>query len=525
MPVGTVGGGGRCVRRVCQSLAGDGAEEGGGIGSGRVRRRRLGGSPAPGPDVDSTPGAGERQLPGRAWTLLGAGLGAQQSSDLRTSLLAGASGSLVVSGAAAVWTFLAILVLTRALGAHGYGAYAYALAWATVLAVPASAGLPKLVTREAARAAADQGDVVNGLLRRSFQAVVVASAVVVAVGGAAALGLSDDDRDARLALLLGLGLVPLVASYRIAEAALRGFRRSVEGRIAETTVQPLVLIALVLVVSATSGRRFSPVLAMGLTLAAAAVAVVTSLVLLGRLTPPEVRRAQPRYNGRAWARGARPLLLASAAQTVQAQAALILLGLLGELRSTGAFSVALRWAAFVTFARFVVDLPLAPAIARLHAQGDRRRLQLLLRRATAVVTAFAAVVAIGLAVAGEWALRLFGDGFGWALVPLLILVVGEVVTVACGSVGLSLTMTGHEGAVARAQVVAVVVLVALGLALIPALGANGAAVAHAVSSAALNVVLAVHLWRREGVYAPVLGRRAFERFTPATVGGSGRVPV
>src|ERR687886_218356 len=42
------------------------------------------------------------------------------------------------------------LLLTRQLGAHAYGIYAYATAWAMALSVPATLGLERLIIREVA---------------------------------------------------------------------------------------------------------------------------------------------------------------------------------------------------------------------------------------------------------------------------------------------------------------------------------------------------------------------------------------
>ena len=437
---------------------------------------------------------------------LGRALGGQTSDSLRTSFVASTSGTLLLSVGGTVWSFLAVVLLARVLGGPGYGVYAYALAWSSILVVPAGLGLSQLAVREVAQyEARERPDLVKGLLRGSYRAVLVAAvAVAAAAAGVVALGVGAGDT--RLTVLVALLLVPLVSAYRLAEGVMRGFRRVVEGRVAETTVQPLLLIGLVSVVAAAGDGGITPVGAMGLTVAAAAAAASVGQWLLHRAVPDGVRAAEPEYRTGAWWASARPLLFLHGAQTLHAQIGTILVGALGTATETGAFNVAVRCATFVAFFQMVVNFPLAPSVSRLRARADRDRLQRLVSGAAVAVTVAAVPVAVAFVVLRHPVLRVFDPAFTTAGTALVILVAGELVNVATGAVGVSLTMTGHERLVAGAVSAAVVVNTVVGVVLIPWVGLEGAAIARAVSVAALNVGLALVLWRRERIWAPVLGR-------------------
>ena len=437
----------------------------------------------------------------------GVAVGPQEQHGLRTSLVAGTFATLVANVGATVLNFSVTVVLTRSLDPGEFGAYAYALAWATLLVVPAGMGFPQLLVREVARRAAlrEQAQI-RAVIRGSVRSVLLATLVATSVGGAIAYLLAAGEPDARRVLVVALALVPLVLTYRVAESTMRGLRRLVEGRLAETLVQPTVLITALLVAALVDDDELDPGVAMGLTVGAAAVAAVVSLVLLRRALPPRDAGAVA-PPGRASYREARPLFVIAAAQILQAQAALIVLGASGAVRDSGAFSVALKWAMFVSFLQTAVNFAVAPVVTRLHVQGDRRRLQAVVTRATRGVTLASLPIALVLVVFPQQALAVFGSSFRSADTALLILVVGELVNVGCGSVGVTLTMTNHERDVARLTVAAMGLNVALGLALVPHLGLEGAAIAHATSLAALNVLLARRLWRVEGVYAPVVGGR------------------
>jgi O-antigen/teichoic acid export membrane protein len=83
----------------------------------------------------------------------------------------------------------------------------------------------------------------------------------------------------------------------------------------------------------------------------------------------------------------------------------------------------------------------------------------------------------------------------------------RVVGVFTGPVALILVMTGHEGPATRGLLVAAVLNVALGLALVPHHGAFGAALAFAASILASGLVLGRKLYRCTGFVCTALPAR------------------
>lgn len=438
----------------------------------------------------------------------------QSSSSLRRSFVAGTAGTLILNVGALVWSFGGIVLLGRVLGAKAYGGYVYALGWSALLGVPALLGIPQLLVREVASYEA-RGEpwFTRGAIRRSFQATLAASMTVVILTLPGALVVARGEPAVQRAFAIGLLLIPIVAVYRVSESLMRGFRRVSEGRLAETTVQPLAIIVLVLLARLLLGRGIGPDAAMALTVAAGALAAGASLLLLPRSTPQSVRDASPQYQHRRWVQGLRPLFVFSVAAIVQPQIVLVLVGALDDVKAGGVFSAAFRWAGFVSFLQVVAVSPLAPALARLHASGDKARLQRLLSTTAAVVAAAGLPVALVLVVFSRQALQIFGDAFTEGTRALVILVVGELVNVATGSVAIALIATGHERTVAWVTATAVAVTAALCLVLIPRYGLEGAAIARSVGVAALNVVLVWRLWHHERIYAAVIGRRLVTRLS------------
>jgi len=75
---------------------------------------------------------------------------AAASPRLRNHLIKGAVGSLVLQVGFAGSAFFNALVMARVLGAGGYGAFANAMAWVSLLTIPATFGFGILLVRDTA---------------------------------------------------------------------------------------------------------------------------------------------------------------------------------------------------------------------------------------------------------------------------------------------------------------------------------------------------------------------------------------
>jgi O-antigen/teichoic acid export membrane protein len=101
-------------------------------------------------------------------------------------------------------------------------------------------------------------------------------------------------------------------------------------------------------------------------------------------------------------------------------------------------------------------------------------------------------------------LGLFGPAFGAAQLPLIILLVGQLVNAAAGSVGWLLLLTGYQNQGAFVYgCVAGIHLALLGV-LVPWLGIEGAAIATTVSLSVWNIWLHHLVVRRLDIHPSVI---------------------
>ncbi len=411
-------------------------------------------------------------------------------------------GSFVLKAVNALLGFLATVLLARMLGAQGYGIYAYALSLITLLALPVHAGLPRLITRETAQGLAQgRPDLVRGAWQWSGRMVALLSLVVIVLGGPGLVawqgGLTSP---AGQTMAWALALVPLIALGNLRGAALRGMQRVVLGQLPEFALRPGVFLLLVAGLTLWNPDLLSPATAMMLRAVASLLAFLVGAWLLWTHAPEAVRRARPVVQTRAWLVSSLLFALLAGFGVLNRQINTVLLGLFTAPEAVGRFRVAVQVATLAAFGLQAVNAVVGPRFAEFWVRGEKARLQRLVTRSAQVVLLFNALVTGMFVLAGRPFFHfVFGEDFGASYGPLLILLVGQTVSSAVGSVAQLLNMTGHERDVVLTMGLAVALNVFLGVMLIPRWDIRGAAVAHAVSMSFWNILLWWRVRQRLGI--------------------------
>lgn len=423
------------------------------------------------------------------------------AGGLTSQLLRGGAGSLVAKVAEAILGLVVVVLLARLLGPAGYGVFAFALALVSLAAMPAHAGLAPLVVRETA-CGQQAGDwsAVSGVWRWA-NGLALGFSLLIATSGGIGLWLGWAQGAAlRATLPWALALIPLMALVAIRSASLRGLRHVVAGLFPEQVFRPALFAGLLAGVLISPGMTLSPDEAMALMALSSGVAFGLGAWLLNRYRPQELRQVASHYRPGAWFAAAWPMALTQGFHRINRHADLLLLGLLAAVADVGVYRVAAQGALLVSLGLTALNTVIAPFAVRLNAQGERHKLQKLVRRTAQAALAFALPAVVLFAVAGEWLLvTLFGSEFSAAYWPLLILGLGQLANAGFGATGILLNMTGFERDVTRVVTVAAGLNVALNLGLIPLFGVIGAAAATSASLLFWNIWLWQVAHRRLGI--------------------------
>ncbi|WP_433527955.1 flippase [Micromonospora sp. CA-263727] len=400
--------------------------------------------------------------------------------------------------------FVVMLLLARGLGITQVGRYAQCYAVLALLGLLSLSGFRAGLTRFVAVHLADddpaaiRGTVRLGLLISAGSATVIGAGLAVAAPWLAAL-LHDPQ------LTTGLRLVALtLPASTLCEAALaatRGWRTqryfTLVGQVYEPATR-LALTALALVTGAgLTGAYWALV---GAAWSAAALALGALRRLL-RTVPPAPAAYRPRqlfsFSTVSW--------VSSLSATGLIWMDTLLLGALGSGEDVGVYNVATRLVTVAIFVLAPINAALGPHLAYLYHQERMTEVRRIYRAATGWVVRLSLPAFVALLVFPDDLLRLFGGTFAAGATVTVILAAGQLVNAATGPCGTVLNMSGRVALNMYDNLAVLLLNVLLNLWLIPAYGIVGAAVAWAVSLAAVNL-------------ARVLQVRALIRALPVSAG-------
>jgi O-antigen/teichoic acid export membrane protein len=430
------------------------------------------------------------------------------SEGLGPFLVKALAGSGAVRLAAMAGSFAVGVQLARMLGVEGYGYYGLALSIITVVGIPGELGVPRVVTREVAAAAASQDDArLFGALRWGRRTVLRLSLIVsvLVIAGCYIVGATRPSVPS-LAVVLGAPIIPFMALSRVHGGALQGLHYIVRGQIPATVLRPLI-ISLGLFAAYVAGIRLEVHGAMALnSLAAGLVALVAFIWLQQRL--PDRAAVDVVRSGRQWLASSIPMALTDGMRTLQSELSVLLVGIIAAPAAVGLFRVAVATATVAAAAIPAVVLVALPVTARLHAEQDRDRLQ-------KAVTAFACaqfggvlLLSLPLLILPEFLLALvFGDEFVPAATALRIFAGGQIATAAFGPNGALLNMTHHERRVTRAMGIALAVNISGVLLFTSIWGMEGAAIAFVMALVCWNTLAWLDARRLLGIETSILGIR------------------
>lgn len=397
----------------------------------------------------------------------------------RGQMIRSAAGAGTLKAASIGLAFLASLLYARTLGSHGYGAYAYVMAWATILTVPAGLGLSQYIVRQGSW----HPDSSHWLMRWAIRRVWIAGAGAAAIVLLASL-IPVRDGDPYLFLLAAP--IPLLFNLTAVRSALLQLRgHIVASQWPQMVLAPALTLMSLCVIWLIEGR-----LSGHLVLAATTGAALVNVFVTSALAQRSQRGIGADEPTDADTARALPFMWIGMLYLLNGRIDLIMLGTLDGAQAAGVYSVASRIAELVTFVLLASNMVIAPRIARLHKGGERVKLQRLLTGASRRVAAATLPVAAAFVLLAHPLLKaLYGPEFAAGAIVLQILALAQLFNVFAGPTAVLLNMTGQERLTTMGVAVSVIVNLILNVVLIPRFGATGAAIATGTSLVIWNVLL------------------------------------
>jgi O-antigen/teichoic acid export membrane protein len=404
--------------------------------------------------------------------------------------------------------YLTSLAIARLWGAEVLGTYTLAFYLVTTLSVLCRLGLDTGMLRfGASLRAAGQGGGVPGLFWRGLFLVLCLSGTAavgmyLAGGWLARVFHAPSLLDLLYLAALALPVVALAVFCGETVRSLGGARWVVAQ---QDLLTPFGLLLLVFFLAPKGSVAAKSPGALGVAFLVSSLLGLGFLAAILRPYLREHREAPGRVPIRHLLRYSWPLYLSALFMLAFGALDSLVLGVFTGPEKVAYFESANRTALLVSLPLLAVNAIVPPLFAQFHQKGRVSELEGVAQATARWMYYVSLPLALFTVALSPEILGLFGPGFGEARWALGVLVLAQLVSVACGSVGFLLAMTGHQltltlilglgGAIG-------IPLMAVGAALF---GLNGLALAKGLWLVGVNVLMSLGVWRHLGVKVFAVG--------------------
>lgn len=434
-------------------------------------------------------------------------------------LLASSSTTLFIQLMAMLLGFFSSWLVSRWLGASGWGLFSYIFSWITILSGLTLLGWDMLLLKQT-----------PVLLQKSKQntlyTILFYAIWICLIAGIVCIFLVQTILSAtwfiellppkallsnynnRQLFILATFIIPIIGFIKLYEALLRGFKKITLSQLPIFSVRPVVFLSMITYLYfSTEALSINQLIITNL------VAFLTAFIVSIGLLPAIrhqmiVQFSWQLFNVEKIKRYVQPAAVfwgISVVSLINVKTDIIMLGFFADEASVGVYDIAAKLSEILKILLVVVNLSLSPLIAQWHIQNKKQQLQQTITRSIRIVFWVSLPLAIIYVLFGTNILQTWGSEFTAAYPCLLILGAAQLVNIGTGSVANILNMTGLEQWVFRAGILSTLLNILLNLLLVPQIGITGAAIATATSVITWNFILWYVVWTKLKVDASILG--------------------
>jgi O-antigen/teichoic acid export membrane protein len=283
--------------------------------------------------------------------------------------------------------------------------------------------------------------------------------------------------------------VPFFACYNLFGMALQGLRKVFVSVSILKIVAPLFLIILVLLWKPSSSTTASMLYFFS--------SVITAFIgfYFWRKDIPTVKG---KFEKSVLWKSSSSLWIVAFMQQMIMWSGQFIAGVFNTPQELASLAVARNTSILITFLLAAVSYVSAPRFASMYKENKLKELERYVRNTTRLLIFTSLPVILFMMIFPDFLMSLFGKGFEGGSGYLRVLVLGQFINVATGSVGYLLTMSGHEKDMRNITIINGVLAVVLALILNPIFGAMGSAISTAIAVALSNIMAVGMVKKRMG---------------------------
>ncbi|MAB48733.1 MAG: hypothetical protein CMC05_08895 [Flavobacteriaceae bacterium] len=416
-------------------------------------------------------------------------------------LLLGSFTTFIIKITGMTLGYIVVLLISRNYGAYGTGVYSLALNLLLSLSVFCAFGLDVMILRYVGQYGLENNN--NHKLRNIYYqilSVTIPLSILVAI----ILYLSSNfiteyffkNEDYSIILKICAVGLPFFTAGIINVEFLRGAKKIKISEFYRSVMRPLGVFTVLLFLN--KDEDISRVI-VGLVLA-------IFLSFVGSLLPvhniinnisKNIDKQKKHIKTSKLLKEATPMMMIMVVNTLLISLASFMIEWFKTSKEVGVFNVSLKIAQIVSLVLTVVNVIAAPKFAELFWNDKIEELKKFIRYSSKLIFFGCSVMSLFIIIFSRELLLFFGEEFINGRIPLIILVIGQIVNSASGSVGMFMNMTGNQNAFKNIIILVLLFVTVSYLIFIPMFeGVLGAAIVFSLGAVILNVSSVIYVYKK-----------------------------
>jgi len=398
--------------------------------------------------------------------------------------------------------FLVMFFFARWLGPSDFGLFSLALTIVTIASVISRWGLDQIVTKQVAVHSENKHSlggkgksyVLSALLVVCLFSIFFAIGLWSLAGPMSEIVFNKPGLGVVLKVL-AWGVIPLSVGIILTEA-FKALGRVVLSSFLQNVLIPLLVLMLSIFFVTKSSFDLSH----------AALVYFLALFLCFIITLSVWNNIAPRLKNAGYisfsqiVKDGWPMILVASGALIMSWSDIVIVGVYATASDLGVYSVASRLVMLSMLALVAMNSITAPRYARLYKERRFKEVASLARRSSAILIILVSVPSFIFFIYPNVILGWYGADYALGENVLLVLAVGQLVNVGCGSVGYLLTMTGKQVAMQKIMLTTAMVNIILSICMVQFFGILGVALATASSVIMWNVWAMIEVRKHLGFW-------------------------
>lgn len=379
-----------------------------------------------------------------------------------------AVGSVLIKFGSAFFAFLNGVLLAQYLSVEGFGLYILAFSSMTVLSIPTSMGLHNLITRYISKYEVyNDLSSMKGLLIKTNQFVLFSIIIIYTIAVITYFfWWKRYDTDLVETLLYSFILLPLLGFGALSSAALRGLKLVILSELLDTLIRNFLLTLCILFCIVVE-FQLTPKVIIIFQIIAATTVLFLGLIFLQIKLFIRLNNIKATYANKEWYTQTIPFAINSGIQVLKSKLLTYILVIFGSMEAVAIFEVAMRGAALVSYSLDALNKAISPFISSAYEKSDFIYLQRIIKKTSRIIFIFSLPIALVFIIGGSSLIELiFGKNYESSYIPLVILCIGQLISVMTGSVGLVLNMTGNQSVYSKSNITMLIINILLSIPLV-----------------------------------------------------------